>query len=107
MVELIQASSVLPADTCSKSSIRAVDRPTSSSELPDSLASSSAFVYFINGADRTMAKTVYDVSKVLPDVIDKVGHAVPPLKAVPYLKCRLEWLAGKEVLSAPSSFVAA
>ena len=28
-----------------------------------------------------MAKTVHNGSKVLLDVIDKVGYAVPPLKA--------------------------
>ena len=57
--------------------------PTSSSEPPDSLSAVTTFVNFIDGVDtpQTVAKTVYNGSKVLLDVIDKVGYAVPPLKA--------------------------
>ena len=57
--------------------------PTSSSEPPDSQESSNAFVHFIDGVDepQTMAKTVYNGFKTLLDVIDKVGYAIPPLKA--------------------------
>ena len=57
--------------------------PTSSSEPPDSLAGGGAYVSFIDGigAPQSVAKTVYNGSKILLDVIDKVGYAVPPLKA--------------------------
>ena len=57
--------------------------PTSSSEPPDSLAGVSAFGNFIDGVDapQTVTKTVYNASKILLDVLDKIGYAVPPLKA--------------------------
>ena len=57
--------------------------PTCLSELPDSRAGVSTFGNFIDGIDarRTVANTVYNGSKILLDVIDKVGYAVPPLKA--------------------------
>ena len=57
--------------------------PTSSSEPPDSLAGIGTFGNFIDGVDapQTVAKTVYNGFKILLDVIDKVGYAVPPLKA--------------------------
>ena len=57
--------------------------PTSSSESPNSRAGASTFGNFIDGVDtpQTVAKTVYNGAKILLDVIDKVGYAVPALKA--------------------------
>ena len=57
--------------------------PASSSEPPDSWAGVGTFRNFIDGVDapQTVAKTVYNGSKVLLDVIDKVGGVVPALKA--------------------------
>ena len=58
-------------------------QPTSSSEPPNSSPGVSTFGSFIDGVDapQTVAETVYNGSKILLDVIDKVGYAVPPLKA--------------------------
>ena len=57
--------------------------PISSSEPSNSLPGVGTFGSFIDGIDgpQTVAKTVYNGSKILLDVIDKVGYAVPPLRA--------------------------
>ena len=56
--------------------------PTSPPEAPEALAANSAFGNFIDGVGTPQtAETVYNDSKVLLDVIDKVGYAVPALKA--------------------------
>ena len=84
MAKLLQASTIFPADTLSISSIRAVDGlPNIDVKPPDSLACVSIFGNFIDGVDapQTMANTLYNGSKILLDVIDKVGCAVPPLRA--------------------------
>ena len=62
---------------------RPLPTPSSSSEPSDSRADASNFGNFIDGVDasQTVAKTVYNGTKILLDVIDKVGYAVPPLKA--------------------------
>ena len=47
------------------------------------MTGNSVFRNFIDdvGTPQTVAKTVYHDSKILLDVIDKVGYAVPALKA--------------------------
>ena len=64
-------------------------QPTTSAPTPaskpstKSLAGVNAFENFIDGveAPQPVATAVYNGSKILLDVIDEVGYAVPPLKA--------------------------